>query len=242
MSQPPHPILITGAGRNVGAHLARRLLEAGRPVIAHYRSASDELAALEAAGAVLVQGELDEAGAIAAVAERVRAAAPGLSGIIHNASAFAPTPADDAEAVADFQRYWGVHVLAPFLLQRHLGAMLEGADDRPADIIAITDIYADNPAPDYDLYCATKAGLQNLALAAAKRLAPAVKVNVIQPGPISFTGWHEPDARSRILADTPMGRAGGPEAIYAAVRGILDNDYQTGAVIAVDGGRRLGRA
>lgn len=241
MPDHPHPLLITGAGRNVGAHLCRRLLDDGQPVIAHYRSRTDAIAELETAGAVVVQGALGDAEAITAVAEQVQSAAPKLRGMIHNASAFAPTPDDPAAAARHFQHYWGVHMLAPFLLQRHLEPMLSGHDDKPADVIAITDIYADNPTPEYDIYCATKAGLQSLALSAAKRLAPQVKVNVIQPGPISFTGWHEPDARDRILADTPMQRSGGPEAIYTAVRGILDNDYQTGAVIAVDGGRRLGR-
>lgn len=241
MSDPASPLLITGAGRNVGAHLARRLLDAGQPVIAHYRRATNTVTELAAAGAQLVQGNLDTPAGIAAVIDQIRAATAGLRGIIHNASAFAATPADLTAATQDFQYYFGVHMLAPFLLQRQLEPMLVGTDDDPADIIVITDIYADNPAPEYDIYCATKAGLQNLALASAKRLAPRVKVNVIQPGPISFTGWHAADAREKILSDTPMQRAGGSEAIHVAVRGILDNPYQTGAVIAVDGGRRLGR-
>lgn len=236
----PPPILITGAGRNVGAHLARRLLEDGRPVIAHYRGDSDELAALREAGVTTVRGDLTDTAAIHAVAAAVAEAAPRLGGIVHNASAFARTPEDSDAAVADFERYWRIHMLAPWLLNRLLEPRLAGTAERPADIVHVTDIYADNPAPDFDVYCATKAGLQNLALSAAKRLAPAVKVNVIQPGPIDFTDWHDEAERKAILAATPLGRLGGPEAIYRALRGILDNDYLTGAVIPVDGGRRLG--
>lgn len=236
------PILITGAGRNVGAHLARRLIEAGQPVIAHYRTPTDEIAALGDAGALTIRGDLADANAVRGVAEAVLEAAPRLRGIVHNASAFARTPADLDAAAADFERYWAVHMLAPWLLDRLLAPHLQGTPERPADIVYITDIYADNPAPDFDLYCATKAGLQSLALSAAKRLAPTIKANVIQPGPIDFTEWHTPEERDAILEATPMGRLGGPEAIYRALRGILDNDYLTGAVIAVDGGRRLGAA
>lgn len=236
----PAPILVTGAGRNVGAHLARRLIETGRPVIAHYRTITDEVTALREAGVPLVQGDFADAGAVRATAAAVTEAAPRLSGIVHNASAFARTPADTDAAAADFERYWAVHMLAPWLLNRLLAPQLDGSAERPADIVHITDIYVDNPAPAFDLYCATKAGLQNLALSEAKRLAPKVKVNVIQPGPIGFTEWHSPAERDAILAATPLGRLGGPEAIYRALRGILDNDYLTGAVIPVDGGRRLG--
>jgi dihydromonapterin reductase/dihydrofolate reductase len=173
------------------------------------------------------------------VAAAVTEMAPRLGGIVHNASAFARTPEDTDAALADFERYWAVHMRAPWLLNRLLAPHLDGTAEHPADIVHITDIYADNPAPDFDIYCATKAGLQNLALSAAKRLAPAVKVNVIQPGPIDFTEWHGAAERQAILAATPLGRLGGPEAVYRALRGILDNDYLTGAVIPVDGGRRL---
>lgn len=241
-TQSPPPILVTGAGRNVGAHLARRLLEDGRPVIAHYRTPTDELAALQTAGAVVVQGDLADSASIRATAAAVAEVAPRLGGIVHNASAFARTPEGADAALADFQDYWSVHMLAPWLLNRLLAPRLAGTAEAPADIVHITDIYADNPAPEFDIYCATKAGLQNLALSAAKRLAPAVKVNVIQPGPIDFTAWHGPEEQETILAGTLLGRTGGPEAIYRALRGILDNDYLTGAVIPVDGGRRLGRS
>lgn len=236
------PILITGAGRNVGAHLARRLIESGRPVVAHYRTDTDEAAALREAGATLVQGDLAGTDAVRATVNAVIEAAPRLSGIVHNASAFARTPDDVDAALVDFERYWAVHMRAPWLLDRFLTPYLDGSTERPADIVHLTDIYVDNPAPAFDLYCATKAGLQNLALSEAKRLAPAIKVNVIQPGPIDFTEWHTARERKAILAATPLGRLGGPEAIYRALRGILDNDYLTGAVIPVDGGRRLGHS
>jgi dihydromonapterin reductase/dihydrofolate reductase len=110
-----------------------------------------------------------------------------------------------------------------------------------ADIIHITDIFADNPNYVFDGYCASKAAAQNLALSFAKRLAPKVKVNVIQPGPILFQEWHDPAARAAVLDETLLAAEGGAEAIGLAVEATLANDFQTGAIIAVDGGRRLGQ-
>lgn len=241
MSNDRPPVLITGAGRNVGAHIARRLLADGVSVIAHYRTPTDEVDALSAAGAVVIRGSLDDEAGIRTVADTVMAHSPRLSGLIHNASHFEPTPDDPGSAAAAFADYWTIHMLAPYLLTTLLTPALVPAGSRASDLVMITDIYADDPTPKHDLYCATKAGLQNLALSFAKRLGPGIKVNAIQPGPISFTDWHQPDDQQRILADTLLGRAGNTEAIYRAVRALMDNDYITGAILPVDGGRRLGR-
>lgn len=234
-------VLITGAGRNIGAYLAHRFLDDGFAVAAHYRTDTETVAALAERGARLVQGEFGDAEACAAIAGRIAEVAPRLRAIVHNASSFAPTRPELAEATLQFQDFFEVHMLAPYVLNTRLAEHLTGTPESPADIIHITDIYADNPTPKHDLYCAAKAGLQNLSLAFAKRYAPRIKVNAIQPGPISFPEWHDETRRSEILDATPMGRMGTPEAIYRATRAVMANDFQTGAVIPVDGGRRLGR-
>jgi len=233
------PILVTGAGRRVGAHIAHRLLETGRGVIAHYRTPTEELEALVQRGATALHADFSGADAIRAFADAVAEATPTLSGIVHNASSFGRTPADDDEAVADFQRYYTGHMLTPWLLTRLLAPRLANDAETPADLVFITDIYADRPSPDHDIYCATKAGLQSLALSAAQRYAPAVKANVIQPGPIRFAPWHSDRERREILARTLLAREGGEDAIWQALVGILANPFMTGAVIPVDGGKRL---
>lgn len=232
-------VLVTGANRNIGAHMAHRFIDDGWPVVAHYRSHTPEIASLAERGARLVQGEFADAEQIQTIARAIGDVAPVLRAIVHNASAFSPTPDDTDAAAAAFQAFFEVHMLAPYLLNNALASHLRAAEGL-ADIIHITDIYADNPSPAYDIYCATKAGAQNLALSFAKRLSPQIKVNAIQPGPISFEDWLDEDARARMLKATPLGKTGTPEAIYGAVRAIMTNDYQTGAIIAVDGGRRLG--
>lgn len=235
------PIVITGAGRNIGAYMAGRFLDAGYPVIAQFRTATKDSDALCARGAIPVRGDFADANAILAIAKAIADQAPRLRAIIHNASAFAPTADDPAEAARQFQDFFEVHMRAPYLLNTRLAGRIRGANGQPGDIIHITDIYADNPAVPYNIYCATKAGLQNLSLSFAKQLAPEVKVNVIQPGPISFKSWLDNEQRQALLDSTPMHRQGSAEHIYRAVSATLHNDYQTGAVIAVDGGRRLSR-
>ncbi len=235
------PVLITGAGRRVGLHLARRLLQDGARVIAHYRSSGENLETLRAEGAQLVQGDLATVDGSLAVAEAVRAMTPALRAIVHNASAFSPTADDPREAASQFIQFFGIHMQAPWLLNTTLEPLLRASASHPADIVHITDIFAERPHPEFDLYCATKAGLENLSLSLARRLAPRIKVNSIRPGPILFMPSHTPEARAKVLAETPLGREGGPEPVYRALRALLDNDFITGAALPVDGGRHLAR-
>lgn len=232
-------VLITGAARRVGLHLARRLLDRGRPVIAHYRSWTEGIAQLERAGAACIAADLATGADVDRLIGAVRAATSSLRAVVHNASDFAPTSCESHQALDQLDRFYAVHIRAPYALNRALADLLARCAEKRSDIIHITDIYADNPNPTFDVYCATKAGLQNLSLSFAKRLAPKVKVNVIQPGPILFKDWHDLQTRERVLHETLLGEEGGVEAIGLAVEAILANDYQTGAVIAVDGGRRL---
>lgn len=232
------PILITGASGRIGAHVAKRLLEGGQPVLVHYRSKSDELSALKANGADTIAADFADIAGAMAFTKAVRERYPQLRGIIHNASAYAPTAENTEQAGQQFLDFFNIHMLTPFLLNRELTPCLQTGGDSATDIIHITDIYADNPAPEFDTYCATKAGLQNLSISAAKHLAPKIKVNIIQPGPIVFPDWHDEAQANSILQQTPLARAGGAEVIYQAVRSILDNDFMTGAIVSVDGGRR----
>ena len=232
-------VLVTGAGRRVGLHLAQRILRQSRRVIAHYRTWTDGVAEIQSRGALCVTGDLATREGVEQLAASVRNAASSLRAIIHNASSFAPTSASRSDALDQLDLFYAVHMRAPFALNHALADLLTACSEQRADIVHITDIYADNPNPMFDAYCATKAGLQNLTLSFAKRLAPKVKVNAIQPGPILFKDWHGADVRERVLKRTLLGEEGGVEVIGLAVDAILANSYQTGAVIAVDGGRRL---
>lgn len=235
----PDPILITGAGRRVGLHLAERLLDDGAAVIAHYHRETEGVARLRERGALTLAGSLDSADGALTLAGAVREASPRLRAVVHNASAFAVSVEQPRAAVEQYQRFFAVHMLAPWLLNTELAPLLRASQAQPADIVHITDIFAERPNPDFDLYCSTKAGLESLSLSFAQRYAPTIKVNCLRPGPILFQDSHSGQTRARILAETPLGREGGAEPLYRALRALLDNDYITGAALPVDGGRHL---
>ena len=228
--------LVTGCGRRLGFYLCEQLVAAGWQVMGSYRSERPELATLAALGVELVQADFGREEDVGKLID-VLAAHQDLALVIHNASAFEPQATDPAAQLAQFEQFYRVHMAAPFQLNRALA--LQIASNPNASIIHITDIYIHAPAPRFASYVATKAGAHSLAMSFARELAPTVRVNTIEPGPILFLDEHDESWRQQVLAKTPLAREGGLEPIWQAVQLLVGNSYMTGASIKVDGGRAL---
>ncbi len=236
-------VLITGAGKRVGLHLAHYFHQHGYAVIAHYHSESPAIAELMQLGVHCIAADFCDKATIANLIDEVKghcaARDNSLRAIVHNASAFEKTDDDLQCAIKQMEQFFSVHAVAAYWLSTALAPLLQACANEHADIVQISDIYADNPNPAFDVYCASKAAAQNLALSLAKKYAPKIKVNVIQPGPILFKDWHSDAVKQAVLNETLLKKEGGVDAIAWAVMAVLNNPYQTGSVIAVDGGRRL---
>jgi len=234
-------VLVTGSGRRIGYHIASRLHQEGYTVLAHYRTHTDEIQALEDLGIETVQAEFSSSTVILQFIEELKSRCTSFRALVHNASSFEKTADDLAIAAEQYEQFFNVHMMAPFLINQALQPLLLGVEDNPADIIHITDINVENPTPDFDIYGTTKAGLHNMMLVLAKKFAPQIKVNAVAPGPVLFTEKHSDDVRQHMLAETPLAKEGGAEPVYLAVKSLLDNPFITGASIPVDGGRRLSK-
>lgn len=236
-------ILITGAGRRVGAAIAEALHEAGARVVLHARRAVPEAEALAADlnrirsdSAHVMCADLLDTAAIAPLVEGVVGQFGRLDGLVCNASSFFPTPigAIDENAWHDLV---GSNFKAPLFLAQAAAPHLRAAG---GSIVNITDIHAERPLAGYPLYAAAKGALLTLTRALAVELAPEVRVNAVAPGPIL---WPEdgqfPDAeRNAIVQHTLLKRAGTPADVARTVRFLMfDAPYITGQVINVDGGR-----
>src|SRR3984893_1971856 len=136
-------ILVTGAGRRVGLHLAQRLLAARHPVIAHSHRESPTIAELRANGALSVISDLTDGNLLADLVHSIKSRAQSLRAIVHNASIFEITSNKIDGAVTQFQRMMAIHAIAPFYLNTSLHSLLQECSTEHADIIHITDIYAE---------------------------------------------------------------------------------------------------
>lgn len=234
-------VLVTGTSRRVGLHLAKRLHHDGYSVLAHYRSDTDGVQELKQLGIDTIRADFDSRDSILEFVTHLRHQYHGLRAIIHNASSFTPTDEELARAAEQYEQFFYVHMMAPFLINQGLHDRLQGDNGDPADIIHITDINVENPTPRFDIYGTTKAGLHNMMLVLAKKFAPDIKVNAVAPGPVLFTESHTEEVRQAMMAETPLAREGGAEPVYLAIKSLLSNPFLTGVSIPVDGGRRLSK-
>ncbi|MFT7496943.1 MAG: pteridine reductase, partial [Urechidicola sp.] len=76
-------------------------------------------------------------------------------------------------------------------------------------------------------------------------MAPAVRINGIAPGAILWPEANNNNAnfvkeRQQVILDKiPLKKIGNPDNITQAVLFLINNDYITGEVITIDGGRLL---
>lgn len=242
---PSRPVaLITGAGKRVGAVIARTLHAAGYDLALHCRhsvAAAESLAAeLEDARAdstLVLQAELGDPHALPALVDATLARFARLDALVNNASAFYPTPIGTATP-AQWNELFASNAQAPFFLAQAAAPALRATGGA---IVNLVDIYAEHALAEHPIYCMAKAALAAMTRALALDLAPAVRVNGVAPGAVLWPADGKPYTdQQALLARTPLGRAGSPEDVAGAVRWLLrEAPYVTGQIIRVDGGRSL---
>lgn len=104
-------------------------------------------------------------------------------------------------------------------------------------IINITDVIVQRPPAGFSVYSASKAALIAATKSLAKELAPDFTVNAVSPGIINWQKGTSAKLKKKILAGILAGRTGSPQEVIQAVKFLIENDYITGQVINIDGGK-----
>jgi 3-oxoacyl-[acyl-carrier protein] reductase len=131
-----------------------------------------------------------------------------------------------------------VNLTGPYLMARETAALMVEHEVRPALIVNVSSITSGGN-PGQSNYAAAKAGLDADTRTWALELAPyGIRVGGIAPGltDTPMAAALPAGDRARILAGIPLGRMGKPEEMWLALKFIIECDFFTGRVIAVDGG------
>jgi NAD(P)-dependent dehydrogenase (short-subunit alcohol dehydrogenase family) len=242
--------IVTGAGRGIGAATAVHLARSGHDLVVNYRSDHEaarhvvQMAEALGARAVAVQANVVSEEDVEHMFAVALADLGAVTGLVNNAGAtmhigdLADTSAALVRQVVD------VNLLGTILCARRAAQLMSTRRGGVGGaIVNISSAAATlGSAHEYVHYAAAKAGVDALTVGLSKELArDGIRVNAVAPGLVR-TGIHaaagDADRPDRVAARVPLGRAGEPHEIAAAVAWLLSAEasYVTGAIVRVAGG------
>jgi len=251
-------VLLTGASRGIGRAIGEALLDAGHAVALCARD-GQALAAVAAgrAHAHVLVADLADPAQLETVVPRALASLGGLDVLINCAGVVSYQAVGDITREA-LQEQLAVDLIAPVLLTQ---AAIEPLSRAPGGgvVIQVASTLGLRPAPKTAAYSAAKAGLISMTRSFARELGPlGIRVNAVAPGVTDTDMLRAPRpargepvaqgeaarlAVERELAELtrlhPLGRIACPEDVVPSVLYLMDADFVSGAVLAVDGGLLL---
>jgi glucose 1-dehydrogenase len=242
--------VITGGSRGIGAATAIRLARAGHHLTVAYRddgAAAERIAAVVTAEGVRcvtvrtdVAREEDVDQLFTIATQRLGT----VTGLVNNAGLTAHIGDLVDTPVEAIRRVIEVNLVGVVLCARRAAQLMSvrRAGSGGAIVNVSSAAATLGSAHEYVHYAAAKAAVDALTVGLAKELAgDKIRVNAVAPG-IVRTRIHadagDPGRADRLASRIPVGRAGDPDEIAAAIAWLLSPEasYVTGAVLRAGGG------
>lgn len=235
-------VIVTGASRGIGRQIAKKLAIKGNVVIANYNKSENEALKLkqeveEAKSKIeLFKADVSDIEEVKKLVKFVINKFGRIDALINNAgiSQFKVftdiTDTDWNEMIKNnlSSVFYMSREVVPFMIQEKKGC-----------IINISSIWGQIGASCESHYAVSKAGVDALTKSLAKELGPSnIRVNSIAPGIIqtNMNSKLNEEELNNLKEEIPLERIGLPEDIVKGVEWLMDDNYTTGQVIAINGG------
>jgi NAD(P)-dependent dehydrogenase (short-subunit alcohol dehydrogenase family) len=240
-------VLVTGAGGDIGAAIARAFLTKGAKVhitdidAASLTRRTEELGGLGALSSSLC--DLADPLQVATLADNAASALGQVDVLINNAAIQAQGGLE-ACSLELFDLAHAINVRAPFLLAKALVPAMRAVGG--GAIVNITSVHASTPGPKRIAYATSKSAVLGLTRSLAVDLGPDnIRVNAVAPGATMtsqlVSAWTRltgdgPDVMEYAKAQHPLRRLVQPDDIAEAVLYLSTATSATGVELRVDGG------
>jgi len=243
--------IVTGAGRGIGAEIARSFAEVGARVVCVARTREElerATAAIESAGgrAQALDCDLLASDAPARIVEGALEAFGRIDVLVNNAGGGGHVPT--ARAKDDhFAAAIDLNFKAPFYLTREVAPHMK---KEGGAIVNVSSGFARAANVGSIPYGGAKAALEQLTRMMAMEYAPRIRVNAIRVGAVTTENMKKnllgamPGIGEKLEAWTPLERHGTPADIARAALFLASpaSSYVTARILPVDGGVVLERS
>jgi len=243
-------MLITGAGRGLGAATAVLAAEKGYNVVVNYlkndSTAQSVVEKITKKGgtAIAMKADVSKEEDVKYLFEETKKKFGRIDALVNNAGILEQQSKVENMDAERWKRVFNANVLSCFLCSKEaIRQMSHQHGGNGGAIVNVSSIAAKTgSSSEYVDYAASKGAVDTFTIGLAKEVASeGIRVNAVRPGFI-YTGIHadggEPDRIERIKHKIPMQRGGTPEEVARAVLWLLSEEasFCTGTFIDLAGG------
>ncbi len=238
-------VIVTGAGKGIGAGIAVEFAREGADVLVNYAHSAEGARRvagdIEALGrrALLHQADVSSREQVEAMVEAAYAEFGRIDVLVNNSGVskfldFFAMSEEDWDQVVD------TNLKGTFLCSQAVAKRMR--QDGGGAIVNIGSVHSHATIAEFTPYAASKGGIDGLTRTMALSLAPHnIRVNTIAPGLIEIERIRDDPLydREQRATQIPVGRVGYPKDIaqVAIFFASEDSSFVTGQVLVVDGGQ-----
>ncbi len=241
-------VIVTGAGRGIGAETAKLLASQGYAVCVNYlknqRRANQVVEEIAQSGGIAFayQADVSQEDQVQAMFRAVTEHFGEVTHLVNNAGILFTQSTLNEISVERFKKVLDSNVISCFVCCKTFINQL--SEHSQGAIVNVSSAASRSGAPfEYVDYAASKGAMDSLTKGLSLELAArGIRVNGVRPGCI-YTEMHadggEPDRVDRLASQLPMQRGGTAQEVAEAIAWLLSDSasYVTGSFIELAGGR-----